>query len=157
MNNQSDHRDSTSLNYIGVEPEQWELIQRIRDSDSFKSWLLEKTIQGTTFFDEMDALSWYIDEETHGSPWQALPWQPNNLGMFLVPVTLLSSAWGLLVGTCHHFTGANFSGQVFLTFRSSRVLPQPYPARLHRHLAYHPYQTLQPQWPGPPLSAGTRY
>lgn len=72
-----------------------ELIQEILHSDPFKVWVIEKAIQEkVVFYYEEHAVYAYVYELAHGSPFQALPSQPNDLGMSSLPVRLLSSARG---------------------------------------------------------------
>jgi hypothetical protein len=69
-----------------MDPALNELIQEIRTSDGFQVWVMEKAIQGNIVFHyEEHAVYAYIYELSRSSPSQALPGQPNDLGMFLGP------------------------------------------------------------------------
>jgi len=72
-----------------MDPASEELIQEIRNSDPFQVWVLERAIQeNIAFHNEEHAVYAYVYELAHGS---ALQGQPNDLGVFSVPIGLLPS------------------------------------------------------------------
>lgn len=82
-----------------MDPSTNQLIQEIRNSDSFKVWIIEKAIQGTAFYNEEHAVYAYVYELAHGSPMQYFWGQPHEFGMFLIHVGLLLSARSPVVST----------------------------------------------------------
>lgn len=97
-----------------MDPALNELIQEILHSDPFKVWVIEKAIQEMViFYYEEHAVYAYLNELAHGSPFQTLPSQANDLGMSSVHVGLLLSTRGLLLSTYHHFKLLTFLNRHF--------------------------------------------
>lgn len=69
-----------------MNPDSYKLIQEILNSDPFQVWVMEKAIQEEViFYYEEHAVYAYVYELSRSSPFQALPGQPNGLGMFSIP------------------------------------------------------------------------
>ena len=93
MNTQAAQSDSISFDYDDIgHATIYQRMQQLLDSDAFKDWVLEKTVQGkSVLYSEEHALYTYVYEVTHGSPLRAFSLQPNDSGRFSVHARSLSS------------------------------------------------------------------